>query len=68
MASAIVDYVAGDTVNLIQKYHGTAELETGVDYKVRAVLGNSVWLEPNEMHPVKPTAYIADKFIKKPIP
>ncbi|UOX40256.1 hypothetical protein [Vibrio phage PhiImVa-1] len=68
MASTFVDYVAGDTINLVQQYHGTAELKTGVDYTARVVLGNSVWLEPNDTNPVKTTAYIADKFIKKPTP
>lgn len=67
MTNRFADYSVGDTVIVVQKYHGTDELKLNTDYKVRALYGNTVWLEPNKDNPVKTTAYIADKFLKKPV-
>lgn len=65
MTPVYVDYTVGDLVNITQTYHGTRELSTDADYKVRALLGNAVWLEKDGIHKIKSTPYLAHKFVKK---
>ncbi|UOX40257.1 hypothetical protein [Vibrio phage PhiImVa-1] len=65
MTTPYTDYTVGDTVNIVQAYHGTCDLPLDADYQVRALLGNAVWLVEDGIHSIKPTPYIADKFAKK---
>ncbi|UAW01110.1 hypothetical protein [Vibrio phage BUCT194] len=65
MTTPYTDYNVGDTVNIVRAYHGTCDLSLDADYKVRALLGNSVWLEEDGIHHIRPTPYIAHKFAKK---
>jgi hypothetical protein len=64
MTTPYADYTVGDTVSIVRAYHGTRELSLDGSYKVRALMGNLVWLEEDGVHHIRPTPYIADKFAK----